>query len=63
MYRTIEELTEIAYTAYCDTLEWKAWNGSKLPPWDEFIIDPNKEKQAEAWRKAISSVINAKILR
>lgn len=63
MYRTIEELTEIAYETYCKEVGGKAFNGDPLPSWKEFASDPNKTKQSNAWRSAIKAVKNASILR
>lgn len=46
-------LAQIAYEAYCDQREWKAFNGDALPQWDkvpEYIKD--------AWWEAAEAVGN-----
>jgi hypothetical protein len=37
------------YTAYCEAVGGKAFNGDPLPSWYEFSKDPNKQKQVEGW--------------
>ena len=37
------------YTHYCKAVGGVAFNGDPLPTWDEFIADPKKTKQANAW--------------
>lgn len=46
----IEVIAEEIYTAYCDGVGGKAFNGTPLPSWKEFAADPDKQKQAEGWR-------------
>ena len=38
------------YTAYCEAVGGKAFNGLPLPAWPDFVIDKNKSVQVEAWR-------------
>lgn len=38
------------YEIYCREVGGVAFNGDPLPPWSEFGVDPNKQKQANAWR-------------
>ena len=38
------------YDAYSAAVGGKAFNGDPLPSWDDFSTDPEKEKQANAWR-------------
>lgn len=38
------------YDAYCAKVGGHAWNGAPLPMGAEFFADPNKKKQADAWR-------------
>lgn len=42
-------LADELYTIYCKSVGGVAFNGDKLPTWDEFRIDPNKEVQYNAW--------------
>lgn len=44
------------YTAYCEAVGGKAFNGDTLPSWSEFKNDPNKSKQANAWISAALAV-------
>jgi hypothetical protein len=37
------------YTRYCEAVGGKAFNGDKLPTWDEFHSNPSKATQAKAW--------------
>lgn len=46
----VERAAQALYEAYCDSVEWKAFNGATLPTWAQFSTDPTKEKQAQAWR-------------
>lgn len=46
-----EELAELLYNNYCAYVGGKAFNGDPLPDWATFSADPNKQLQAEAWRK------------
>lgn len=53
----IEVLTEINYESYCAAVGGIAFNGDPLPTWEDFSADPNKAKQAQAWRGATAAVI------
>lgn len=37
------------YEEYCNSVGGKAWNGDKLPTWEEFYNDENKQLQVSAW--------------
>lgn len=45
-----DEIAGILYESYCAAVGGVAFNGDKLPSWDEFSIDPAKQKQSDAWR-------------
>lgn len=47
-----ELIAQELYTAYCNAVGGKAFNGDPLPSWEEFSNDENKQLQANAWRKA-----------
>lgn len=47
-----DALAKLAYDTYSATVGGKAFNGDPLPDWETFKKDPNKAKQADAWRKA-----------
>lgn len=44
-----EELTKILYETYCEQVGGVAFNGDKLPTWEQFSADPTKQKQVNAW--------------
>lgn len=46
-------LAKKTYDAYSEAVGGKAFNGDVLPKSDEFFSDPTKQKQADAWRKAL----------
>jgi len=48
----MDNLTDVMYTAYCQAVGGKAFNGDDLPTWDVFANDPKKQKQVNAWRVA-----------
>jgi len=48
-------ITERAYTAYCEAVGGKAFNGDPLPSWKEFAADPAKQLQANAWVQALAA--------
>jgi hypothetical protein len=52
----IEYYAREAYDRYCIGVGGKAFNGDALPMAYEFFEDPAKQKQANAWRAAISVV-------
>lgn len=47
---TSEDIAELLYDTYCENVGGVAFNGDKLPTWDEFAADDSKKKQANAWR-------------
>lgn len=44
-----DEMAGILYEEYCDTVGGVAYNGDKLPSWNEFKADPAKSKQVAGW--------------
>jgi len=52
-----EHLACMAYTVYCQAVGGVAFNGDKLPSWEEFKRDPKKQKQVAAWI-AVGSMIH-----
>lgn len=53
MATTIERLAGLAYTAYCEEMGGKAFDGTPLRPWSECSLLP----QGEGWRAAVRKVI------
>jgi len=51
-------LAKKTYDAYCEAVGGKAFNGDALPNSTEFFSDPSKQKQADAWRKALEPTYN-----
>lgn len=45
----LEALANRLYSTYCEAVGGVAWNGDKLPTWEEFSADPSKQKQVLAW--------------
>jgi len=45
----IELIAEQLYSAYCEAVGGRAFNGDALPDWAEFRDDPRKQKQVDAW--------------
>lgn len=45
-----EEAAIDLYDTYCAAVGGRAWNGAPLPTGAEFFADPQKQKQADAWR-------------
>lgn len=52
-----EYIAEELYRTYCEAVGGVAYNGDPLPAWLEFSSDPNKTKQADAWRAAADRAI------
>lgn len=50
----LEKYGEIAYNAYCETRDWKSYNGDPLPKWPDV-----REDIKHGWKKATSKVIGA----
>lgn len=46
----VERLAHAQYAAYCEHVEWKAFNGDPLPKAEEFFADESKQKQADGYR-------------
>lgn len=53
----VESKAAKLYTIYCAAVGGKAFNGDILPAWGEFSVDPNKVKQADAWRAVARYVL------
>lgn len=53
----LDKLTETAWTAYCSKINNKSVCGEALPTWRELKQDNNKIQIIEAWKSAISAVI------
>jgi len=51
-------VAERLYTAYCQSVGGKAYNGDPLPIWKDFHDDPTKEKQAKGWLDAADAAID-----
>lgn len=51
-----DSIASYLYSAYSAGVGGVAYNGDKLPTWDEFATDPNKQKQADAWRYVANCV-------
>lgn len=51
-----DSIASYLYSAYSAGVGGVAYNGDKLPTWDEFAADPNKQKQADAWRYVANCV-------
>ena len=47
-----------AYTAYCESVGGKAFNGDLLPTWEFMCKDPSKTKLVEAWCRAADATID-----
>lgn len=48
---SMDQRAGVLYDEYCIAVGGKAFNGDPLPKWEEFGKDPNKQKQANAWRR------------
>lgn len=58
MKSKIHKLAGELYSAYCDAVDWTAFNGDRLPNWLNFSEDPTKEKQVKAWLAAAERAIS-----
>jgi len=56
------ELAGIIYEKYCHSVGGKAFNGDPLPSWGEFLSDPKKQKQAQAWIDAAEAANEAVLI-
>lgn len=45
------------YEVYCQAVGGVAFNGTPLPSWDEFVNDPEKQKQVHGWREVARATI------
>jgi hypothetical protein len=45
------DLGQVNYNAYCDTRDWKSFDGKPLPPWEQ--VKPDIQ---EGWRKGADAV-------
>ncbi len=45
----LEHLAGILYEEYCLSVGGKAFNGDPLPKWADFLADPSKKTQSDAW--------------
>ncbi len=43
------ELAGKLYETYCKSVGGKAWNGDRLPTWEEFYSDETKRLQSDGW--------------
>jgi len=46
------------YSAYCNAVGGKAFNGDPLPDWATFSSDPTKAKQSDGWIAAANAARN-----
>lgn len=58
----MEDLAKKMYDTYSDKVGGLAFNGDVLPHSSEFFNDPNKSKQADAWRAAAQCTQSAEFL-
>lgn len=56
----IDAIAGRLYTVYCRAVGGIAFNGDKLPTWEEFSTDPSKEKQAKAWLAVAMATLDEK---
>lgn len=54
--RSSDWLGRAAWTAYRRAVGGVAWNGDKLPEWEEMLADPKKEQIVAAWKEAARAV-------
>ncbi|NBO98823.1 MAG: hypothetical protein EBU90_01675 [Proteobacteria bacterium] len=60
MEMTIEQTAKMLYTEYCKEVGGFAWNGDKLPTWEEFVSGPDnpaKGSTLHAWRKVAEKAL------
>jgi hypothetical protein len=46
------------YTAYCNGVGWKSFNGNALPSWENLVLDESKSKIVAAWLAAAQRAID-----
>jgi hypothetical protein len=56
--QNIETHADLLYSVYCEAVGGVAFNGDPLPAWADFAADPNKQKQADAWRSVAKQSLN-----
>lgn len=54
----INKIAGTLYETYCRAVGGVAFNGDKLPSWDEFSKDPTKTKQSDAWREVARAALH-----
>lgn len=54
----LDEHADLLYSVYCEAVGGVAFNGDPLPAWADFAADPNKQKQADAWRSVAKQSLN-----
>ena len=50
---TLTDLAKAGYEAYGEEAEWKAYNGSPMPTWDELRPDIHRK-----WKVATAAVVS-----
>lgn len=55
--RKADALAGQLYTAYCQEVGGKAYDGKPLPTWVEFSKDPIKRQQVNGWRAVAVAAI------
>lgn len=55
--RETEAVALLLYDVYCEAVGGLAYDGKPLPSWAEFSMDPQKAKQANAWRAVADAMI------
>lgn len=53
-----ETVAKRLYETYCEKVGGLAFNGDKLPTWEEFSTDSTKKKQSDAWLAAAQAAID-----
>lgn len=51
-------VAERLYETYCKSVGGKAFNGDSLPSWKDFLEDPLKKKQSDAWLDTAKEAMN-----
>jgi len=54
----IDKIAGQLYEEYCVQVGGKAFNGDRLPNWEEFRADPSKKKQSDAWLSVASKAFD-----
>lgn len=53
----LQQLAGRLYDRYCAAVGGRAFNGDPLPGWNEFLADPAKSKQSNAWIEAAREIL------